>query len=185
MADHHVFSREDYSSNDGMMTSIWGPPLWHSLHSLSFNFPTNPTKQDKKNYAGFLFSLGKVLPCRYCRDNFKDNVKAVGLDNNVFANRENFSRFVYDLHEHVNSRLGKESGLSYEDVRDRYEAFRSRCLKGRAAKKRTKKGGKETGCVEPMYEGKKSKCVLRIVPKESRRKTFSMHPQCALKKCNR
>jgi hypothetical protein len=35
---------------------------------------------------------------------------------------------VYELHELVNTVLGKKSGLCYEDVRDRYEHFRSRCL---------------------------------------------------------
>ena len=42
-------------------------------------------------------------------------------------NRETFSKFVYNLHEHINGMLGKHSGLSYEDVRERYEHFRSRC----------------------------------------------------------
>ena len=42
-------------------------------------------------------------------------------------NRETFSKFVYNLHEHINGMLGKSSGLSYEDVRERYEHFRARC----------------------------------------------------------
>ena len=32
----------DYKSNDGMLTSVWGPSLWHSLHTISFNYPNNP-----------------------------------------------------------------------------------------------------------------------------------------------
>ena len=42
-------------------------------------------------------------------------------------NRESFSRYVYDLHELVNHMLGKESGLSYLQIKDRYEHFRARC----------------------------------------------------------
>ena len=42
-------------------------------------------------------------------------------------NRNNFSRYVYNLHEKVNKLLGKKSGLSYCDVRERYEHFRARC----------------------------------------------------------
>ena len=180
MADQQVFLKQDYESNDGMMTSIWGPTMWHSLHCLSFNYPTHPSKQQKKDHANFIFSLGQVLPCRYCRENFQENINSVGIGNEVFKNRANFSRFIYDLHEHVNMRLDKKSGLSYEDVQDRYEAFRSRCLKNGTEAPKPKK---EKGCVEPMYEGKKSKCVLRIVPKESNRETFLMHPRCQLKKC--
>ena len=181
--DRHVFSKQDYDSNDGMMTSIWGPTMWHSLHCLSFNYPTNPSNKQKKDHANFIFSLGQVLPCRYCRENFEENINSVGISNDVFKNRATFSRFIYDLHEHVNTRLGKTSGLSYEDVQDRYEAFRSRCLKSGEGGGPAPVPKKEKGCVEPMYTGKKSKCVLRIVPKESKRETFAMHPRCQLKKC--
>ena len=73
-------------------------------------------------------NLQKVLPCRYCRENYKKNLKAVPLTKTVLKNRENFSRWVYDLHNHINGMLGKKSKLSYEDVRDRYEHFRARCL---------------------------------------------------------
>ena len=38
-----IFSSEDYKSSNGMLTSVWGPPMWHSLHTISFNYPVNPT----------------------------------------------------------------------------------------------------------------------------------------------
>ena len=41
--------------------------------------------------------------------------------------RNQFSRYVYRLHERINKNLGKDSGLSYCDVRERYEHFRARC----------------------------------------------------------
>ena len=44
-------------------------------------------------------------------------------------NREAFSRYVYNLHELVNKKLKKKSGLTYCDVRERYEHFRARCSK--------------------------------------------------------
>ena len=46
----NLFTENDYNSNDGMMTSIWGPPLWHSLHTISFNYPVQPTETQKKDY---------------------------------------------------------------------------------------------------------------------------------------
>lgn len=33
------FSESDYESGDGMITAVWGPPLWHVLHTISFNYP--------------------------------------------------------------------------------------------------------------------------------------------------
>jgi hypothetical protein len=45
-----VFSENHYTSNEGMQTYIWGPPMWHVLHTISFNYPIKPSKNDKKNY---------------------------------------------------------------------------------------------------------------------------------------
>ena len=40
---------------------------------------------------------------------------------------------------------------------------------------------KEKGCVTPLT-GKKSKCVINIVPKETKCKTFKIDKRCILKK---
>ena len=43
-------------------------------------------------------------------------------------NRDKFSRYLYNLHEVINKMLHKKSNLSYDDVRERYEHFRARCV---------------------------------------------------------
>ena len=98
-------------------------------------------------------------------------------------NRHTFSKWLYLLHEEINTMLCKKSHLSYEDVKNRYEMFRSRCVDtpNKSRKMRTKKNKKEKGCVKPLY-GKKSKCVISIVPKNSKCKTFKIDRQCILKK---
>ena len=45
-----VFGESEFNSGDGMLTTVWGPSLWHFLHTMSFNYPVNPTAEDKKNY---------------------------------------------------------------------------------------------------------------------------------------
>ncbi len=45
-----VFTRKHYMSGDGMLTSVWGPSLWHYLHTMSFNYPVNPTDANKRHY---------------------------------------------------------------------------------------------------------------------------------------
>ena len=47
------YDKEDYSSGDGMLTTIWGPSMWHYLHTMSFNYPVKPTTDDKTNYRNF------------------------------------------------------------------------------------------------------------------------------------
>jgi len=183
-ANDPIFSKDDYNSGDGMMTSVWGPSLWHSMHIISFNYPTNPTKKDKENYMKFYKSIKNVLPCRYCRDNLKKNLMKLPLTMDIMHNRESLSKWVYELHEAVNTMLGKNSGLTYEDVRTRYEMFRSRCLtplEEKKLKKKLKTKKREKGCLKPLY-GVKSKCVLNVIPKDRKTESFNISPKCVLRK---
>ena len=180
-----IYTKKDFKSGDGMLTSVWGPPMWHFLHTMSFNYPVEPSKEQKKHYKEFILSLKHVLPCKYCRMNIKNNLKSVPLNDNALKNRENFSRWMYKFHEHINSMLNKKSGLTYEEVRERYEHFRARCAEDKKDIKRLNeeinKKMKEKGCVEPLY-GKKSKCVLTIVTKDKKVKTFKMDKICEKKR---
>jgi hypothetical protein len=176
-----IFSKKEYNAGDGMVTSIWGPPLWHYLHTMSFNYPVNPSLEDKKHYRDFILNLQNVLPCKHCRINLTTNLKQLPLNMSDMKNRESFSRYVYELHELVNKMLNKKSNLSYCDVRERYEHFRARCTdeppKLFKFKRRLTRKNREKGCTEPLY-GKKSKCVINIVPQEKRGETIQIDKKC-------
>ena len=51
--------------------------------------------------------------------------------------------------------------------------YKTKSLK-KTRKKRLKK---EKGCTEPLF-GKKSKCIIKIVPKDKKVKTFQMDKKC-------
>ncbi len=190
-----------------MLTTVWGPAMWHYLHTMSFNYPVHPTATDKRHYRDFILQLQHVLPCKYCRMNLANNLRKKPLQMCHLRNRDAFSRYIYELHELVNKMLKKKSGLSYCDVRERYEHFRSRCTEERPklftfrrvpvhrrasirgqtmtnkgkgigiGKGKGKEKGKEKGCTEPLY-GKKSKCIINIVPQEVKQSTFQMDAKC-------
>jgi hypothetical protein len=187
-----VYDKDDFKSGDGMLTTVWGPSLWHYLHTMSFNYPVKPTKQEKKNYKKFIINLKYVLPCKYCRMNLRKNLKDHPLKQKDLKDRHSFSLWMFNFHEHINKMLHKKSGLNYDQVRERYEHFRSRCTIDLAeaknvvkfVKKKTRKKSrkqKEKGCVEPLY-GKKSKCVIKIVPKDKKVPTFQMDEKCKKKR---
>ena len=94
-----VFKKNDYYSGDGFLTSTWGPPLWHALHTMSFNYPVNPSLEDKHHYRDFILSLQNVLPCGACRKNLKTNFKQLPITMADMENRDTFSRYIYNLHE--------------------------------------------------------------------------------------
>jgi hypothetical protein len=187
---HYIFSQNDYNSGDGMLTTVWGPGMWHYLHTMSFNYPVKPTKHEKKHYRDFVIQLQYVLPCSKCRENLKKNFKELPLTMEDMENRYTFSKYIYKLHEKINTMLNKNSGLTYCDVRERYEHFRSRCvktLKEKYVKNKTKKVRfakelvKEKGCTEPLY-GEKSKCILQIVPENTKCETLQIDEKCIKKK---
>ena len=178
-----IFSKKDFSSGDGYLVSVWGPLQWTFLHIMSFNYPVNPTPEDKKHYRDYVLNLQYVLPCKYCRINLKTNFKQMPLKMSDMKNRETFSRYIYELHELINKMLNKKSNLSYCDVRERYEHFRSRCTEEKPTlfkfkKLQTrKKKEKEKGCTEPLY-GKKSKCIINIVPQEEKGASLQIDKKC-------
>ena len=178
---HRIFKKGDFYSGDGFLTSVWGPALWHSLHIMSFNYPVNPSQEDKEHYRDFVLSLEHVLPCKYCRQNLKTNFKSMPLTMDKMKDRDSFSRYIYELHELVNRMLKKKSNLTYCDVRERYEHFRSRCTEEKPIifkySKQTRKNKKEKGCTEPLY-GKKSKCIIKIVPQDTKEKTMQIDKKC-------
>jgi hypothetical protein len=177
-----IFTKSDYDSGDGMLTTVWGPSMWHFLHVMSFNYPNHPSIQDKINYRNYILSLQYILPCKYCRINLTKNFKKLPITMQNMKNRNSFSKYIYDLHELINKMLGKKSNLSYSDVRERYEHFRSRCtipLELKKVIKTLKK--KEKGCTEPLY-GKKSKCIIKIVPQDNRSNTFQIDKKCIKKR---
>jgi hypothetical protein len=186
------YSEKDYQSNDGMLTSVWGPSAWHLLHTMSFNYPINPTKEDKKHYRNFVLSLKWTLPCGKCRKNLLKNFQKLPLEMRHMKSRATFSKYIYDLHELINTMLNKKSGLTYDMVRERYEHFRSRCTKSIKEMEDILKQHKidlqekqnvenEKGCVEPLY-GEKSKCILKIVPQTEKCDTFQINDKCIKRK---
>ena len=171
------------------------------LLSVSFSLPIDAGKKnkyynmakkiklpqlEKKNYRRFILSLQNILPCRHCRDNMKKNLKKLPLTMRDMKNRHTFSLWVYKFHEQVNCMLNKKSVLSYAAVRERYEHFRSRCTENRkkrstrrkiCIKRRKTRKKREKGCTKPLY-GKKSKCVLKIIPHDQKTKSISIDKRC-------
>ena len=52
-----IYNKSYYSAADGMLTTVWGPSLWHYLHIMSFNYPINPLPCHKKYYKHFILNL--------------------------------------------------------------------------------------------------------------------------------
>lgn len=116
-------------NNNGLLPKIWGPHMWVALHSITFNYPTHPTDDDKKIYKAFFQTLGFVLPCSYCASSYKNFIShgLTQLTDDVLENRDSLTKWLYYVHEAVNKKLGVDYGVSYDNVVERYESYRAAC----------------------------------------------------------
>lgn len=156
----------DYKSNNGFMTSVWGPAAWHFIHFVSLNYPVKPTREQKQHYYDFIINLQNILPCGICRKNMTKNLKKFPLlKSKHMKSRATFSKWVYEFHKEVSTMLKKDSKLTYKQSRDKYEMFRATC------------GKTEPGCIKPVNYVK-SKCVINIVPQTDETQTFIIDGRC-------
>ena len=97
----------------------WGPHLWFYLHTISFNFPDNPSHLEKTQYLDFYNSLGNTIPCEKCRNHY-----AAHLQNNPprLENKDSLIKWTIDLHNQVNKTLGKRE-WNYDEAVDAYRKF--------------------------------------------------------------
>lgn len=116
-------------NSEGISPKIWGPHMWEVLHTISFNYPENPTSLDKEIHKNFYILVGKILPCDSCSNFYNSSIKKgiTELNIEVFRNRETLTRWLYNIHEAVNNKLGVEYGITYDDVVKKYESYKSIC----------------------------------------------------------
>ena len=89
-----------------MNPNVWGPHGWIFLHSITLNYPENPTKHDKIKVMEFFNNLGDMLPCDKCSKHFKENIKKYPISQH-FHSRESLVKWLIDIHNEVNKSNNK------------------------------------------------------------------------------
>lgn len=81
-----------------------GRSTWTYLHSLAAYYPDHPTTEEKTDIRSLLGSFSRTYPCKWCVSHMlpymKDKPPAV-------ESRTTLSRWMCDMHNEVNGRLGK------------------------------------------------------------------------------
>lgn len=156
----------DPNVDNGMMTKVWGPAGWLFLHCVTFGYPYTINKDNKdhltkpEDYYKFFYYLGKVLPCKYCRDSYMEFFATLNLQGNLDT-RENLVRWLYDMHNKVNHKLGTpECNIpTFEALKDKYERYRAKCKK---TSEEEREVNKSKGCVAPA-DGTAKRCVVKVI----------------------
>lgn len=101
-----------------MNNNIWGPKAWFFLHTITFNYPDNPSNNDKKNYKNFFESLQFTLPCKVCKEHYINHIKDYPIDN-YLDTKETLVNWLIIIHNEVNKILNKPI-LDYKQVIEQY-----------------------------------------------------------------
>ena len=169
------------NKDNGMMTKIWGPPGWLFLHSISFGYPYLIDKNNKEDlrkrdeYKNFFLYIGKVFPCRYCRESYEEFIKEIPIDH-FLSSREDLCYWLYIIHNKVNNKLGvpKCDIPTFDDIQLKYETFRAKCQKttnkerDNNLKKKCKRDLSSNGCIIPK-DGVLKKCEINIITSNSKK----------------
>jgi hypothetical protein len=110
-----------------MQTVQWGKAMWIPLHAITFNYPINPSIEDKNKYKNYFTLTGNILPCKYCRDSFITYSKYIPIDS-FLDSREGIVYWLYVIHNLVNQKLYKQLFPLCEVVVI-YEKMRAKCGK--------------------------------------------------------
>jgi hypothetical protein len=116
-----------------MQTSKWGPSAWDYLHTLTFNYPINPTNDHKKYYYELFNNLKFTLPCKFCRESYTIFFKYINIYD-YLEDRMGISYWLYTIHNIVNMKLNKKQ-VNFIDVVNYYEKRRANKINESCKKK--------------------------------------------------
>ena len=93
-----------------VQNSVWGPPMWRSLHTLAEKLgrQTKPLLEvdEVRCWVQMLRALGGAMPCALCRDHYQAGRKRNPIEDFMplrkTALREAARKWLWALHEEVN-----------------------------------------------------------------------------------
>lgn len=103
-----------------------GRSTWTYLHTLTFNYPENPTENDKLKYYTHFKQLPEFLPCPSCASSFKiyfEYIPITAYLDDIYG----ITFWLYIIHFIVNSKL-KKKNTDFLDVIKLYLPNKTSCV---------------------------------------------------------
>ena len=102
-----------------MDPEIWGPHAWIFLHSITLNYPNNPTMYDKQHYKNFFINLHHILPCEWCSKNYIHHLQKYPIDN-YLNTKKNLVQWLINIHNEINI-IFKKKTINYSEFINIYK----------------------------------------------------------------
>ncbi|EUD64728.1 hypothetical protein C922_04872 [Plasmodium inui San Antonio 1] len=81
-----------------------GRASWLVLHTMSANYPNEPTEEDKKKHFDFFHAFANLYPCHICKLDLLGHLKSHRMN---CDGRTVLATFMFNLHNRVNEDIGK------------------------------------------------------------------------------
>lgn len=101
----------------GIAPDVWGPHVWAAIHLICLGAPESFTGSDTSGYRAFFTNLPAILPCEKCQEHLRQNLKEISIEAALSGGRESLFRWSVQLHNKVNSQLGKRV-IPYEEAKE-------------------------------------------------------------------
>jgi hypothetical protein len=115
--------------------SEWGPGAWQLLHGIGErigNHSNHLLIQDERNELKLtLRHFWALLPCLKCQKHYKEWIQKHNPDSWIQGPfgvdlQDSMRNWVFNLHENVNKSRAVESGISLEQIKDRFNSVNLR-----------------------------------------------------------
>ena len=88
--------------------NITGPKLWEKMHKVAlFEYPQNPSENDKTYYTNYYKDFWKDIPCLKCKINYRKHWEELPITN-YLESPERLFEWTVLFHNIVNKELGKK-----------------------------------------------------------------------------
>jgi hypothetical protein len=98
-----------------MDPNVWGGHAWVFLHSITYNYPDNPSVNDINNHYNFFKLLKDVLPCNTCRFHYEQNLEKFPLSSDILSSRQNLIKWLFKIHNSIN-KMNNKPEITLEEM---------------------------------------------------------------------
>jgi len=111
-----VFNNKSKGNYTTSHPSVFGPPLWFSLHNAAAHYPDNPAPLARERMKNIILALPILIPCKNCQEHATAYIEKNYNDlDRICSGRDPVFKFFVDFHNIVNIRYDKPV-MSYDDA---------------------------------------------------------------------
>lgn len=118
--DDEDYEEEEGEKKKGNDPSVFGPPLWFSLHNASAFYPEKASPLHAERMKNVILGIPVLIPCETCKEhatNYIEQHKHHLME--ICKTKNDLFKFLVDFHNFVNQRLGKRV-ICYEEAHNLY-----------------------------------------------------------------